>query len=163
MTDERPDRDEDVPELLRLSEVKNRCGVPVDTLRRLIEDDALPGAERANNGHVYLRAAAVPSHGTCVRLVEDRLRAALNDAMVQMRLIEVELEAVRNDLELAIENPRAPLGHDLLTLKTRSLHQDPRASRLAQAMSELETSSWTVRAWHQDLDTALQIRADQVD
>ena len=56
-----------------------------------------------------------------------------------MRLVGIELEATRNDITMAIEDPRAFLGYDLLTLRTRGVHRDPQASKLAHAMGELES------------------------
>ena len=151
------------PGALKLSEVRQRCGIGVDTLRRLIDDGALPGAVRAKNGHVYLTDAAVPTYQRCVDLIEQRLRAELDRSAELLRLVETELEAVRNDVSEAIDNPYAPLGYDLLTLRTRSVHHDPQASKLAKAMGDLEMATWSVRVWHDDLRSAASVHEDQTD
>lgn len=62
-----------------------------------------------------------------------------------MGRVEVEVEAVRNDVDLAVQDPMAPLGHDLLTL--RSYSHDPTASSLTSALSRLELTTGEVRLY----------------
>jgi DNA-binding transcriptional MerR regulator len=141
------------PDALKLSEVRKACGIDVETLRMLVQDGLLPHV-RAGNGHVYIRSSQVPSYGDVVELVERRLGELLAHAREQLRRVEVEMEAVRNDLDLAIEDPRAELGHDLLTLRAYS--SDPHASSLTSALAHLGTDSMNVRFYHHALRQALE-------
>jgi hypothetical protein len=53
-----------------------------------------------------------------------------------MERVEQEVEAVRNDLDLAVGDPEASLGHDLLTLRVHP--RDSRDSSLSSALAGLE-------------------------
>lgn len=147
------EREAATSEPLKLPEVRKLCGIDVETLRMLILDGLLPHV-RAGNGHVYMRPAEVPTYAEVVELLEARVGELLKDALAQLGRVEVEVEAVRNDLELAVEDPRAELGHDLVTLRTRSA--DPHASSLTSALSRLESGSWDLRSYHRALRDALR-------
>ncbi|WHP16458.1 hypothetical protein [Cellulomonas sp. ES6] len=79
---------------LKLSEVARRCGVQADILRRLAEDDLLPGAVRAPTGHVYLREDSVPSWTFIVELLEARLQTHLRRSEAALARVQVEIEAL---------------------------------------------------------------------
>lgn len=150
------------PRLLKLSEVRRDTGVAVESLRLLIEDQVLVrGVERARNGHVYMRADQVPSYGQLVAMLERQLRSHLERARDHMRRVEVEMEAVRNDIELALEDPRAPLGHDLMSFRVHS--SDPRSSTLASAMSQLQEATWDVRRYRDAIAAADKVGPELVD
>ena len=143
-----------MPDLLKLSEVRKMCGIDVETLRILIQDGLLPHVRQAN-GHVYMRPSEVPTNTEVVELLERRLVELLRHAQAQLGRVEVEVEAVRNDLELALEDPRAELGHDLLTL--RSYSSDPHASSLTSALARLSADSMELRLYHRSLKDALKV------
>lgn len=148
--------------LLKLSEVHRQTGVDVDTLKMLIEDKLLVrGVQRARNGHVYVRADCLPTHQTLLALLREQLVRELRTAQKHMLRVEQEMEAVRNDLDLAVEDPEAPLGHDLLTLRTHS--NDPRNSSLASALSALEFSSWAIQRYQQAVKSTGGLTHFQVD
>jgi hypothetical protein len=150
------------PVLLKLSEAHRHTGVDVDTLRMLIQDKLLVhGVQRARNGHVYLRADTLPTHQTLVQLLREQLERELRTAQKHMRRVEQEMEAVRNDLDLAVEDPEAPLGHDLLSLRTHS--NDPRDSSLASALSGLQFATWAVQRYQEALQRAGELAHFQVD
>lgn len=142
------------PELLKLSEVRARNGVPVDTLKMLISDRLMPGVERGRSGHVTIRADMVPTYGDVVELVEQQLRRQLEAAAQQVDRVDKEVEAVRNDIALALEDLGADLGHDLMTLKTYS--NSPQTS-LASALGRLEERSWGIRQYHRALRELVSI------
>jgi hypothetical protein len=153
---------EAAPVLLKLSEVHRQTGVDVDALKMLIEDKLLVrGVERGRAGHVYLRADCLPTYHSLLGLLRKQLLHELRTAQKHMRRVEQEVEAVRNDLDLAVEDPDAPLGHDLLTLRTRS--HDPRDSSLASALSGLEFSAWAVRRYQDAVQRTDGLAHFQVD
>lgn len=100
---------------LKLSEVAKRCGIDVDTLRALILDDQIHGVVRATNGHVYLHPDAVPTYQDVVAILETQLAHHLQRARAAHRRVTTEVEAVGNDIQMAIENPYDQLGDDLTT------------------------------------------------
>lgn len=153
---------EPAPVLLKLSEVHRQTGVDVDTLKMLIEDGLLVrGVERARNGHVYMRADCLPAHQDLLALLREQLGRELRSAQKHMQRVEQEMEAVRNDLELAVDDPEAPLGHDLLTLRVHS--RDPRDSSLSSAMAGLELAAWAVRRYQTAVKQAVGLKHFQVD
>lgn len=150
------------PRLLKLSEVRRDTGIAVESLRLLIEDRVLVrGVERARNGHVYLRSDQVPSYVQLVAMLERQLKNHLERARENMRRVEVEMEAVRNDIEFALEDPRAPLGHDLLSFRVYT--SDARSSMLASAMSQLQEATWDVRRYRDAIAAAEKVGPELAD
>lgn len=145
-----------------MSEVRRETGIAVDSLRLLIEDQVLVrGVERARNGHVYVRADQVPSHGELVAMLDQQLRRHLERASEHMRRVEVEIEAVRNDLEIALDDPTAPLGHDLTTF--RAYATDPRSSTLVSALSRLQEATWDIRRYQDALSESGKVGNELID
>ena len=66
-----------------------------------------------------------------------------------MRRVRLEVETVENDLTLAAEDPRLPLGDDLTAFQSYST--DQRASTLVSALHRLEMSTWAIRRYHEAL------------
>ncbi len=150
------------PVLLKLSEVHRQTGVDVDTLKMLIEDQLLVrGVERARNGHVYVRADCLPTHQDVLALLREQLGHELLAAQKHMRRVERELEAVSNDLDLAVEDPEAPLGHDLLTLRSHS--RDRRDSSLSSALSGLEFATFAVQRYQAAVKQTVGLKHFQLD
>ncbi len=140
---------------LKLSEASRRCGVSVHVLRLLAQDRKLPGAVRAATGHVYLREDAVPRWADLVRLIEGELVAHLKTARRASQRVESEIEAVRNDIELAIQDPYADLGDDLVSFRSYS-HRHDRTS-LTSALSRLEAATMAVRTYHDALSDTSRV------
>ena len=130
---------------LKLSEVSKLCGVEVDTLRVLIRDDQLRGVTRASNGHVYLRPDTVPNYQELVTLLEAQLAHHLRRAQAAHRRVAAEVEAVGNDIELALENPYDQLGDDLTTFRHYS--NEHNQTTLVSALGRLETALLDVRIY----------------
>lgn len=100
------------PGTLRLSEAAKVCGVTVDVVKRLIETGHLDGVVRAGNGHVYLRADAVPQWDDVAELLENRLRFHIGVAAKSLERVKADLAAVELDLAEATEHPLDELGYD---------------------------------------------------
>ncbi|MET0435195.1 MAG: hypothetical protein ABW025_13595 [Cellulomonas sp.] len=147
---------EDETPTLKLSEVSRRCGVEVEILRRLIEDGHLAGVVRGKSGHVYVHEAAVPSWHQTVALIEQQLRSHLARAKSALERVRVEIEAVGNDIELAIDDPLAELGDDLVALRTYTAGRDH--TTLSSALHRLEMASWDVRIYSDALRRARSVR-----
>jgi hypothetical protein len=157
-----PVPDEPTPVLLKLSEVHRQTGVDVDTLKMLIGDGLLvQGVERGRNGSVRMRADYLPTYQALLHLLREQLMHRLRTAQAHMRRVEREMEAVRNDLELAVADPAAPLGHDLLTLRTHS--NDPRDTSLASALSGLQFATWAVQRYQEAVKRTEDLQHFQVD
>jgi len=137
MTAERPG--------LKLSEVSKLCGIDVDTLRALILDDQLQGVIRSTNGAVYLRPDAVPTYQDLVVILEEQFAHHLRRAQAAHRRVVTEVEAVGNDLEMAVEDPYAELGDDLMAF--RSYPDRAERTTLTSAMHRLEMAVWQVRTY----------------
>lgn len=149
------------PELMKMSEVRKVTGVDVETLRMLVSDGLLPGVVRGRAGHVYLRADSIPTYQHVLGLVRSQRGRHLEAARRDMLRVQVEMEAVSNDITMALEEPRAPLGHDLSSLNVRSYRED--GSTLASALARLERTSWEIRAYHGALLKLMDVTAEQVD
>lgn len=142
---------DEVPSL-RLSEVSHRCGIDLETLRALVNDDQLKGVVRSGNGHVYLREDAVPTYQELVGVLEAQLRRHLARAQGAHRRVQAEIEAVGNDLAMAVEDPYAELGDDLTAFWHHASVRD--RSTLASALSRLEGAAWDVRTYSEALRKA---------
>lgn len=146
---------EDAPATLKLSEVARRCGVDADTLRRLIEDGQLPGVVRGTAGHVYLREDYVPEWADLVEVLERQLGEHLRRAQAAFTRVRAELEAVGNDLQMAVEDPTLPLGDDLTAFRAYSNRSD--RTTLLSAMQRLEETVWVVRTYNEALRRARRV------
>lgn len=147
--------DDGEPAQLKLSEVSRRSGIDVDTLRRLIEDEQLPGVVRGPGGHVYVREDYVPEWADLVEVLERQLAESLRRAQSAFGRVRSELEAVGNDLAMAVEDPSLPLGDDLTAFRAYS-HQADRTTLLS-AMQRLEETVWRVRTYNEALRRAKRV------
>lgn len=107
-------RDND-PGHLKLSEVAHRCGIPADVLKLMVADALFPQAVRGRAGHIYFPQQEIPTWSACVELLREQRDRHLRRAGAALRRMETELEAVRNDINEARENPRDTLGIDMMS------------------------------------------------
>lgn len=147
----------DDAELLKLSEVSKHCGVPIDVIKQLIEDNQLPGAVRGTNGHHYLRADAAPTWQQVHDLVEKQLQAHLVRARDAQRRVAQEVESVGLDIDEAIEHPGQLLGDDLAALDVMGTRIRSR-SPLTNALRRLEESVWPVTTYSDFLHELSRVR-----
>lgn len=103
------------PELAKLSEASELCGVPTDILKMMATDGLLPQVVRGKAGHVYFPRSAIPTWSECVGLLKDQRDRQLRRAASALRRLDTELEAVRNDITEAREYPQQTLGIDLMS------------------------------------------------
>lgn len=101
-------------ELVKLSDAAQSCGVAVDILKLMVGDGLLPQAVRGRAGHIYFPKGDVPTWTECVRVLEEQRDRHLRNMSSSLRRLETELEAVRNDITEARENPRQALGVDMM-------------------------------------------------
>jgi DNA-binding transcriptional MerR regulator len=134
---------------MKLSEVTKACGVSVEVLRQLISDGLLAGAVRNPNGHTYLRADAVPTWQHVVELLEVRLLHHARRAKAAHDRVQVELEAVGNDLAEAIDHPLEPLGDELVAF--RYYGQGHGKSVLSLALDRLQGHLWSLETYSEAL------------
>ena len=146
--------DDDVP-MLKLSDVSKRCGVDVDALRQLIEDGELAGVVRGPNGHPRMREDSVPEWADVVSILERQTRQHLRRAQLAFARVKTELEAVGNDLEMAIEDPYLDLGDDLTAFRAYSTRPD--RTTLLSAMERLEVAVFRVRTYSDALRRARRV------
>lgn len=146
---------------LRLSEVARLCGIEVSNLRKLVEDDQLPGVVRGRNGHVQIREDAVPAYGELVAMLEAQLARHLGRAKNALDRIRVEIEAVDNDIAAALEHPYEPLGDDLSALRSYARSSD--ATTLTSALLRLELAALDVRTYSEAVRRAHRFVINQPD
>ena len=146
--------DEEIATLKR-SEVARLCGVNTEVLRRLAEDEVLPGAVRANGGHVYLRADAVPTWQEVRDVLEAQFARHVREAQVALERVRVETEAVANDLAEAQEHPGDLLGDELEGFHAMSTAEGSQTT-LRSALAHLEYAVLGVRLYNRALR---QVRA----
>ena len=103
------------PDLAKLSEASELCGIPTDILKMMAGDGLLPQVVRGKAGHVYFPRQQIPSWGECVSLLKDQRDRHLRRAASALRRLDTELEAVRNDITEAREYPQQTLGIDLMS------------------------------------------------
>lgn len=149
------------PMPLNLSEVGKLNGVGVDVLRLLISDDLVPGVVRGPRGHVKVRSDAVLTFAQVSELLRDHVVRLLRRAHEQVTRVEVEIEAVRNDIDEALLDPMAPLGHDLTTLRTTSY--DRTASTITSALSRLELTANEIQRYQAALSQTSDVTPSQAD
>lgn len=103
------------PELAKLSEAAELCGIPTDVLKMMAADGLLPQTVRGKAGHVYFPRNEIPTWSDCVSLLKEQRDRHLRRAASALRRMETELEAVRNDITEAREHPQQTLGVDLMS------------------------------------------------
>jgi hypothetical protein len=122
-------------ENLKLSEASKQCGINVHTLKLLIADDLLPQAIRTAQGSPLLPGDSLPTWQECRRLVEQRRDHHLQRAAKLLGRVQVELEAIGNDIAEAREHPTEPLGVDL---SSSSSWSQSGQNALAMALHQFE-------------------------
>lgn len=120
----------------------------IDTLKLLIADGLLP-VTRTSNGHPLLAADVMPTWQQCRDLIVQQRERALVRAGELVQRIQVELEAIGNDISEARENPSLPLGVDLLAARGR----EPRGSdnTLSAALRQLDSEQMRVMEYDRAL------------
>jgi hypothetical protein len=102
-------------ENLKLSEASELCGISVQILKLLISDGVLPQTVRTPQGDAYLPSEAVPTWQECRDLVGAQRDRHLKRMADLVSRLQMELEAIRNDIAEAREHPTDELGVDLLS------------------------------------------------
>lgn len=144
------------PQGLKLSEAAKLCGISAETLQLLIADELLPQAVRSARGHTYLPAANVPTWEHCRQLVTRQRDRHLQRAADLIARVEVELEAVRNDITEAREHPAEPLGVDLLGATSYATYGNT-TTTLAATLQQLDLVRMQIVRYH----AALQAIVDK--
>lgn len=103
------------PDLAKLSETAELCGIPTDILKMMAAGGLLPQTVRGKAGHVYFPRNQTPTWGECVSLLKEQRDRHLRRAASALRRLDTELEAVRNDITEAREYPQQTLGIDLMS------------------------------------------------
>ena len=136
------------------------CGCSVDTLRLLIADGKLSQVHRSDRGHAYLPADSVPSQQECRTIIEQRRDHYLHQAQELLDRLNVELEAVRNDIAEAREHPGQELGIDLVAFGSYARRWDN--TNLSTVLHELDVARRKIERYHSALLEVLQCDRDEV-
>lgn len=144
------------PQGLKLSEAAKLCGINADTLQLLIADELLPQAVRSARGHAYLPADNVPTWQHCRQLVLRQRDRHLQRATELIARVEVELEAIRNDITEARDHPTEPLGVDLLGATSYATYGNT-TTTLAATLQQLDLVRMQIVRYH----SALQAITDK--
>ncbi|WP_304116006.1 DNA-binding protein [Mycolicibacterium bacteremicum] len=121
-------------ERLKLSEASKLCGISVRTLKVLIADGLL-AVERTPQGQPLIADDAVTTWSDCRALLVQQRDRHLQKAAKLLERVEVELEAVRNDIAEAREHPAEPLGVDFTAF---SLYAASGQTTLGAALTQFE-------------------------
>jgi DNA-binding transcriptional MerR regulator len=132
-------------ENLKLSEASQLCGISVQVLKLLIADGLLPQTVRTAQGHAYLPSDAVPTWQECRALVEAQRDRHLKRVADLVSRVQIQLEAVRNDVSQAREHPTDELGVDLLSAGTFGRSE---RSTLPTAMHQLDLARMRFETYH---------------
>jgi DNA-binding transcriptional MerR regulator len=132
-----------------LSEAAKLCGVKASTLKLLISDDLLPQAIRSPQGHALLPEDSVPTWQECRRLIEQRRDARLQRAAKLLDRVQIEVDAIRNDITEAREYPTQPLGVDLLSSSSYSTHSNQ--TTLSAILQQFTLARMEVEQYHRAL------------
>lgn len=139
---------------VKLSVASKACGIDVTTLAMLLSDGQLGGSVRSSSGHVHLREDAIPNNAEVIAALEKGLTQRLGRAQRLLERVRIEIEAVGNDIALAIEDPHAELGEDLTTC-----HLSNRGtSTLSLALQRLERAAWDAQQYNEALRRAKVMR-----
>lgn len=103
------------PDIVKLSDAAQSCGIPADILKLLASDGLLPQVVRGRAGHIYFPEGGVPTWAECVRVLAEQRDRHLRHMNSSLRRLETELQAVRNDINEAREYPRQALGIDMMS------------------------------------------------
>ncbi|WP_094361750.1 hypothetical protein [Mycobacterium marinum] len=131
---------------LKLSEASKQCGIPARTLKLLIADGLFPQAIRTPQGHPLFPADQVPTWQECRDLIEQRRDAALARASRLLDRLQVEMEAIRNDIAEAREHPTQPLGVDFSSAS--SYTPGPNQTTLSAVLLQFDLARMDVHHYH---------------
>lgn len=139
---------------LTVGTVAKSLGVPLETLKRFCEQGKIAG-RKTPQGHWYMDAAAPISRESVRQLVADEYLEALQGVREAVKVLHMELEALGNDCDLAIEQheyapEQAPksLGNDLRSAFDRDSAADSAMRRVRQLSHEAYWSHRELRQIH---------------
>ncbi|MFP3712652.1 hypothetical protein [Puerhibacterium sp. TATVAM-FAB25] len=136
---------------LKLSEAARACGIETTTLAMLFEENLLGGSVRSERGHTYVREDAVPTYHQVIAALEKGLAQRLQRADRLLARVRTEIEAVGNDIALALENPYEELGEDVSAF---DVTRRDNGTTLATAMRRLQDAVWAARRYNEALRRA---------
>lgn len=136
-------------ENLNLSAAAKLCGISVRTLKLLIADDLIPQAVRTPQGNAQLPDDSVPTWQECRDLIASRRDHHLQRAAKLLDRLQIELDAIRNDVAEAREYPAQPLGVDFLSASSYSNSWGQ--STLATVLQQFEIARVEVEMYHRAL------------
>lgn len=139
-------------EQLKLSEASKLCGINTRTLKLLVADGLL-AAERTPQGQPLIPDDSVPTWSDCRALLEQQRDRHLQTAAKLLERVEVELEAVRNDIAEAREHPAQPLGVDFSTF---SFYGASGQSTLGEVLSQFELARMDVNRYDRALGEVVE-------
>lgn len=142
----------EVPELVGLKDAAARCGVPTSVLKHLAEHQQFRGATRGPRGHVMFHREQIPTWHQVVDLIEEALTDELRRAKHAPARVKREIEAVDNDIDMALENPRDRFGEDLDAFSPFQLHA---GSTLQAALQRLNSAKMSASLHQRALTDAL--------
>lgn len=137
--------EETEPATVTLTEAAKLTGVSTSTLRHLADHAALPGTVRLSRGQVRLRVAALPTFDEIEVALRARVQASIAEVRKHYDRVQVELEAVGNDLAELEGNPAARIGVDLEAFDQVSASGNTTLRGALRQMSDANMSLWIER------------------
>lgn len=134
---------------LKLAEASKLCGINTRILKLLVADGLLPQATRTQQGHPLFPAEQVPTWQECRDLIERRHDELLQRAAKLLDRLQIELDAVRNDIAEAREHPTQPLGVDFLAASSYTTGSSQ--TTLSAVLLQFDLARMEVQRYHQAL------------
>lgn len=132
-----------------MSEASKLTGISAHTLRYLCEERALSGVVRGERSTYRLRSDRLPTVEQIEQVLEERVRRSIEHIRAAFDRVQVELEAVGNDIAELEDDPTGPIGIDLSVFDsyTISSHSTLRQAlgRLTEAKMQLHVDSDMLR------------------
>lgn len=132
----------DQPATLTPGEASKLTGIPTTTLKRLCEDRALPGVVRSDRSTYRLRADRLPTIEQVETLVDERVRRDVRRVRSAFTRVQIELEAVGNDIAELEDDPTSRMGVDLSAFDGSTISGH---STLRQALTRLTEAKWDLQ------------------
>ncbi|QFQ31030.2 hypothetical protein EEW87_012980 [Janibacter melonis] len=141
--------DADQPVTVTPGEASRLTGISTSTLKQLCEGQALPGVVRVDRYTYRLRTDLLPTIEQVQHILDERIRIDVRRVRAAFARVQVELEAVGNDIAELEDDPSARIGVDLAAFDayTISGHSTLRQAlaRLTDAKMDLQVNSQMAR------------------
>jgi len=130
---------------ITLNEAAKLTGISSKTLRHLADHRALPGLVRLERGHVRIRVSEMPTFDQIEALLVARVEASIAELRRFFDRVQLELEAVGNDITELEDDPLTVIGIDLEAFDQLSASGPTTLRGAMRRMGEASQTLWFER------------------